>query len=171
MMTWFLPLLQNINIGSQINLISFHLMFYETSCALYIPETLARGYKTHKFHNTPYGMKIHLRFFLLHELTRHKQVTIHEIDFFCKSERIMPWMLLGFGNKSTCCSVIAVQSRAHFIVVKSKTSRRACFDIIMKANSPFNSLRTFTNTKWYFANTEESYFACADSYETCCHKI
>ena len=58
------------------NEFSFHTMYYETSCAFYIPEPLARGYKTHnEFHNTSYGMKIHLRFFLSHELTRNEQIT------------------------------------------------------------------------------------------------
>ena len=39
------------------NEFSFH-----TSCVFYIPEPLARGYNAHnKFHNTSYGMKIHLR--------------------------------------------------------------------------------------------------------------
>ena len=46
----------------------FDTMNYETSCVFSIPEPLARGYKTHNnFHNSLYGMKIHLRFFLLHE--------------------------------------------------------------------------------------------------------
>ena len=58
------------------NEFSFHTMYYETSCVFYIPEPLARGYKTHnEFHNTSYGMKIHLRFFLSHELTRNEQIT------------------------------------------------------------------------------------------------
>ena len=49
---------------------------YETSCKFYIPQPLARGYWTHnKFHNTAYGMKIHLRFFLSHELTWNEQIT------------------------------------------------------------------------------------------------
>ena len=58
------------------NEFSFHTMYYETSCVFYIPEPLARGYKTHnEFHNTSYGMKIHLRFFLSHEVTRNEQIT------------------------------------------------------------------------------------------------
>ena len=58
------------------NEFSFHTMYYETSCVFYIPEPLARGYKTHnEFHNTSYGMKIHLRFFLSHELTQNEQIT------------------------------------------------------------------------------------------------
>ena len=58
------------------NEFSFHTMYYKTSCVFYIPEPLARGYKTHnEFHNTLYGMKIHLRFFLSHELTRNEQIT------------------------------------------------------------------------------------------------
>ena len=59
-----------------LNEFSFHTMYYETSCVFYIPEPLARGYTTHnEFHNTSYGMKIHLRFFLSHELTRNEQMT------------------------------------------------------------------------------------------------
>ena len=55
---------------------SFHTMYCETSCVLYIPEPLAREYKTHnEFHNTMYGMKIHLRFFLSHALTRNEHIT------------------------------------------------------------------------------------------------
>ena len=58
------------------NEFSFHTMYYETSCVFHIPEHLASGYKTHnKFHNAWYGMKIHLRFFLSHELTRNVQIT------------------------------------------------------------------------------------------------
>ena len=52
------------------NEFSFHTMYYETSCVFYITEPQARAYKTHhKFYNTWYGMKIHLRFFFSHELT------------------------------------------------------------------------------------------------------
>ena len=48
----------------------------ETSCVFYIPELLARGYQANKeFHNTSYGMKIHLRFFLSHQLARNEQIT------------------------------------------------------------------------------------------------
>ena len=42
----------------------------------YKTEPLVRGYKTHKFHNTPYiGMKIHLRFFSSHELIGNEDIT------------------------------------------------------------------------------------------------
>ena len=58
------------------NEFSFHTMYYETRCVFYIPSPEARGYKTHNsFHNTSYGMKIHLRFFLSHELTRNEHIT------------------------------------------------------------------------------------------------
>ena len=72
-----LNLLQRIYYKYRIsNEFSFHTMYYETSCVFYIPEPLARGYKTHnEFHNTSYGMKIHLRFFLSHELKRNEQIT------------------------------------------------------------------------------------------------
>ena len=47
------------------NEFSFHTMYYETRCVLYIPSPEARGYKTHNsFHNTSYGMKIHLRSYM-----------------------------------------------------------------------------------------------------------
>ena len=56
-------------------------------------EPLARGYKTHnEFHNILYGMKIHLRFFLSHELTRKD-----EIDFFRES---------GTGDAVACYALI-----------------------------------------------------------------
>ena len=62
---------------------SFHTMHYETRCVYFIsPRQRARGYKTHNsFHNTSYGMKIHLRFFLSHELTRNKQITTYNRFF------------------------------------------------------------------------------------------
>ena len=68
-------------------------MYYETSCVFYIPEPLAscvfyipeplascvfyipEPLAHNEFHNTSYGMKIHLRFFLSHELTRNEQIT------------------------------------------------------------------------------------------------
>ena len=47
------------------NEFSFHTMYYETLCVFYIPSPEARGYKTHNsFHNTSYGMKIHLRSYI-----------------------------------------------------------------------------------------------------------
>ena len=108
-------------------------MYYETSCVFYIPEPLARGYKTHnEFHNTSYGMKIHLRFFLSHELTRNEQIT--------RWNRLFPrigdgWRrgLLRFDKKFEWCSVITIRRRSHFTIVKIKTPRRTCFDVITKA--------------------------------------
>ena len=53
------------------NEFSFHTMYYETRCVFYIPSPEARGYKTYNsFHNTSYGMKIHLRSYI--SLTVHK---------------------------------------------------------------------------------------------------
>ena len=47
------------------NEFSFHTMYFETHYVLYIPSAEARGYKTHNsFHNTSYGMKIHLRSYM-----------------------------------------------------------------------------------------------------------
>ena len=47
------------------NEFSFHTMYYETRCVFYIPSPEAPGYKTHNsFHNTSYGMKIHLRSYI-----------------------------------------------------------------------------------------------------------
>ena len=61
------------------NEFSFHTTYYETSCVFYIPEHLASGYKTHnEFHNTSYGMKIHLRFFLAHLSQRLKWAIVIE---------------------------------------------------------------------------------------------
>ena len=102
------------------NEFSFHTMYYETSCVFYIPEPLARGYKTHnEFHNTSYGMKIHLRFFLSHELTRNEQIT--------RWNRLFPrigdgWRrgLLRFDNKFALCSVINTRRRSHFTKVEIK---------------------------------------------------
>ena len=73
------------------NEFSFHTIYYETSCVFYIHEPLARGYRIHnEFHNTSYGMKIHLRFFLSHELTRNQQMTTLNRFLFRESERITP---------------------------------------------------------------------------------
>ena len=48
--------------------------FHSMRCIM--KRVVARGYKTHnEFHNTSHGMKIHLRFFLSHELTRNEQMT------------------------------------------------------------------------------------------------
>ena len=102
------------------NEFSFHTMYYETSCVFYIPEPLARGYKTHnEFHNTSYGMKIHLRFFLSHELTRNEQITRWNRHF----PRIWDgWRrsLLRFDNKFALCSVINTRRRSHFTKVEIK---------------------------------------------------
>ena len=47
------------------NEFSFHTMYYETRYVFYIPSPEARGYKTHSsFHNTSYGMEIHLRSYI-----------------------------------------------------------------------------------------------------------
>ena len=44
---------------------SFHTMYYETRWVFYIPSPEAWGYKTHNsFHNTSYGIKIHLRSYI-----------------------------------------------------------------------------------------------------------
>ena len=132
----------------------------------------ARGYKTHNsFHNTSYGMKIHLRFFLSHELTRNEQIT--------RLNRLFPRIrdglrrgLLRFDKKFEWCSVITIRRRSHFTIVKIKTPRRTCFDVITKANSLFDNLSTFTNAQWYSSDTEKLLkLACADLYVTCCHKI
>ena len=96
------------------NEFSFHTMYYETSCVFYIPEPLARGYNTHnEFHNTSYGMKIHLRFFLSHELTRNEQIT--------RWNRLFPrigdgWRrcLLRVDNNFAWYSVISMRRRSHF---------------------------------------------------------
>ena len=42
----------------------FYLPSHETCCVFYLPSPEAQGYKTHEFHNTSYGMKIHLIFYI-----------------------------------------------------------------------------------------------------------
>ena len=54
---------------------SFHTMYNETSFVFHIPSLWQGGYNTHEFHNILFGMKIHLRFFLLYELTRNELIT------------------------------------------------------------------------------------------------
>ena len=51
-------------------------MYYENDCVFNIPLPEARGYKTHNsFHNTSYGMKIHLRSYIyLAELSVHQSL-------------------------------------------------------------------------------------------------
>ena len=71
--------------GSQMNFVvhsKWDFVVYSILCIMkrvvfYIPKPLARGLlKTHnKFHNASYGMKIHFRFFLSHELTQNEQIT------------------------------------------------------------------------------------------------
>ena len=91
------------------NEFSFHTMYYETSCVFYIPEPLARGYKTHnEFHNTSYGMKIHLRFFLSHELTRNEQITRWNRRFPRIGDGLRRG-LLRLDNKFAWCSVITIR--------------------------------------------------------------
>ena len=63
-------------IGSQMNFHSIRCIMKRVVCFISPIEPLARGYKTHnEFHNTLYGMTIHLRFFLSHELTQNEQIT------------------------------------------------------------------------------------------------
>ena len=102
-------------------------MYYETSCVFYIPEPLARGYKTHnEFHNTSYGIKIHLRFFLSHELTRNEQITRWNRHF----PRIGDgWRrgLLRLDNKFALCSVITIRRRSHFTIFEIKNTKKSMF--------------------------------------------
>ena len=56
-------------------------MYYETRCVFYIPSPEARGYKTHNsFHNTSYGMKIHLRSYIqcILDISNHKLSTFSQ---------------------------------------------------------------------------------------------
>ena len=53
------------------------MMYYETSCVFYIPETLVLGYETHtEFLNTSSVMNTHLRLSLSHicKLTQNEQI-------------------------------------------------------------------------------------------------
>ena len=103
-------------------------MYYETSCVFYIPEPLARGYKTHnKFHNTSYGMKIHSRSFLSHELTQNEQITRWNRLFLRIGDG---WRrgLLRFDNKLAWYSVITMRRRSHFtIIVEIKNTNKSMF--------------------------------------------
>ena len=67
------------------NEFSFHTMYYETRCVFYIPSPEARGYKTHNsFHNTSYGMKIHLKSYI--SLLKTKKATGVDkmfVNIFC----------------------------------------------------------------------------------------
>ena len=64
------------------NEFSFLTMYYKMSCVFYIPVPLARGYKTHnEFHNTLYGIKIYLRFFLSYEFKCNEQITTCNNNF------------------------------------------------------------------------------------------
>ena len=147
-------------------------MYYETSWVFYIPEPLARGYKTNnEFHNTSYGMKIHLRFFLSHELTRNEQIT--------RWNRLFPrigdgWHrnLLRFDKQVRMMQryYYAKEITFHYRWNQKDQEEHVC-DVITKANSLFDNLRTFTNAQWYSSDTEKLLFACADRYVTCCHKI
>ena len=57
-------------------------MYYETRCVFYIPSPEARGYKTHNsFHNTSYGMKIHLRSYIYgSDILPHAQKNVINIS-------------------------------------------------------------------------------------------
>ena len=70
---------------------------FDSTGVFYIPEPLVRGYKTHnEFYNSSYGMKIHLRFFLSHELTRNEQ----------KQDGIVFFRESGTDDKVTCYALI-----------------------------------------------------------------
>ena len=109
------------------NEFSFHTMYYEASCVFYIPEPLAREYKTNnEFHNTSHEMKIHLRFSLSHELTRNEQIT--------RWNRLFPrigdgWRhgLLRLDNKFAWYSVITIQRRSHFTIVEIQNTKTSMF--------------------------------------------
>ena len=54
------------------------------------------------------------------------------ITFFRESERMTPWLLLRFGNKSTWLGVITVQRR--YCLIKIKTIKKSMFWYIIKYN-------------------------------------
>ena len=63
----------------------FHTMYYETRCVFYIPSPEARGYKTYNsFHNTSYGMKIHLRSYIYHYI--FTALILFTVDLFIEFE-------------------------------------------------------------------------------------
>ena len=110
------------------NEFSFHTMYYETRCVLYIPSPEARGYKTHySFHNTSYGMKIHLRsyiyscnfvWFQIHYLNKKKKHIFE--NKFHKFFQICLWSkyhILGFFSK--CYENILSTNSYHNIYIYS----------------------------------------------------
>ena len=117
----YFPILKKnlwFNIYRISNEFSFHTMYYETSCVFYIPEPLARGYKTHnEFHNTSYGMKIHLRFFLSHKLTRNEQIRRWN-GLFPRIGDGWRRGLLRFDNKFALCRVINTRKFTKFEIKK-----------------------------------------------------
>ena len=103
------------------NQFSFHTMYYETSCVFYIPEPLARGYKAHnEFHNTSYEMKIHLRFFLSHELIWNEQITTWNRLFSANWNGWRRGCHYALGTSPHGAAYITVQRRALFIVVENQ---------------------------------------------------
>ena len=143
------------------NEFSFHTMYYETSCAFYIPEPLARGYETHnEFHNTSYWMKIHLRFFLSHELTRNKQIR--------RLNRLFPiirdgWhrALLRCDKKFAWCIVITMRRISHFTIVEIKNTKKSMFWYNNKKKMRCLMTCVHSQTRSDILPTRKSYFSHA----------
>ena len=87
-------------------------------------------------------MKIYLRFFLSLELTRNEQ-----IDFFRESGTDDAVACYALIISSHGTALLLCEEDHISLLLKSKTPRRACFDVITKANPLFDNLRTFMNAQ------------------------
>ena len=94
-----------------------------------------------------------------------------EIDFFRELGTDDVVACYALITSSHCAALLLSEEDHISLLLKSKTPRGACFDVITKTNSLFDNLCTFTNAQWYSSDTEKLPLACADLYVTCCHKI
>ena len=137
-------------------------MYYETSFVFYIPSPLARGYKTHnEFNNTSYGMKIYLRFFSSHELTRNQ--TDDALTLLCRCYTL---------RTSLRCAVLLQCEEGHIsLFLKIKHNRKSILWWNNKSKCAIWFLTYIHECVMICSDMEESYFACTDLYVTCCYKI
>ena len=113
-----------------------------------ISEPLARGYKTHEFHNTSYGMKINLRFFLSHEITRNKQINTWNKRFLqIGTYYAVTWLWLFHALRTRLRGTAQHERRrAHFTVVDNHIEQIENVTIeSRKQSSRLFSARIFTN--------------------------
>ena len=72
-----------------------------------------------------------------------------EIDFFCESGTDDAVACYALITSSHGAALLLCEEDHISLLLKSKTPRRACFEVpvITKANSLFDNLRTFTNAQ------------------------